>query len=58
MSLTTWLGRGPELLADAAPTTRRLRLPTPILTAEDLDRVLFVAAAVGADRRHVADLAR
>ena len=39
MSLTTWLGRGPELLADAAPTTRRLRLPTPILTAEDLDRV-------------------
>ena len=58
MSLTTWLGRGPELLADAAPTTRRLRLPTRSSPPEDLDRVCSFAAAVGADRRHVAPVAR
>ena len=39
MSLTTWLGRGPELLARRGADHAPAALPTPILTAEDLDRV-------------------
>ncbi|HEY6891141.1 MAG TPA: glutamate synthase large subunit [Solirubrobacter sp.] len=40
MSLTTWLGRGPALLDDAPPAGRRLRLPSPVLTSEDMARVI------------------
>jgi glutamate synthase domain-containing protein 2/glutamate synthase domain-containing protein 1/glutamate synthase domain-containing protein 3 len=40
MSLTTWLGTGPALLDDAQPPGRRLRLASPVLTAEDLTRVV------------------
>jgi glutamate synthase (NADPH/NADH) large chain/glutamate synthase (ferredoxin) len=39
MSLTTWLGRSPELLEDGPPTKPRLHLESPVLTSEDLDRV-------------------
>ena len=38
-----------------AAAGRRLRLPSPVLTAEDLDACARVAAAVGAAGRHVAD---
>ena len=58
MSLTTWLGRGPALLDDARAAGRRLRLPTPVLTTEDLDARDRLAAAVGAAGRHLADVAR
>ncbi|MDA0165857.1 glutamate synthase large subunit [Solirubrobacter ginsenosidimutans] len=40
MSLTTWLGRGPALLDDVQPTGRRLRLASPVLTGDDLTRVI------------------
>src|SRR5690349_17286970 len=43
MSLTTWLGRGPDLLADAPGGRgphRRVRLPSPVLTRDGLARVV------------------
>jgi glutamate synthase domain-containing protein 2/glutamate synthase domain-containing protein 1/glutamate synthase domain-containing protein 3 len=40
MSLTTWLGRAPALLSDAPAPARRLRLPSPVLTTEDMARVI------------------
>ena len=40
MSLTTWLGRGPALLDDAPPPAAGCGWPRPVLTAEDLARVV------------------
>ena len=58
MSLTTWLGRGPELLDDAPPAHAPAAAGPAVLTAEDLDRVCSSPLPWVAARRDLADVAR